>query len=111
MKPECPDILTRVLAIAEKTLDRPTGHHRRRDEIEKLFEEVAAAKEWPTDRPPRVVNEWTELLVKMLRKIEAIGPYGDQHDVTRAAVVAKTLVELVQRDLLSALQIAARPTA
>lgn len=103
MNPRAPDLLSRIVGQAERTLDQPTGDARRQDTIEKLIEEVAAAQNWGTEHPPRVVNEWTEMLVKMLRKIEREGPLGSVDVTARAMQLGHVLLDFVRRDLARAL--------
>jgi hypothetical protein len=108
MRPEIPNILTRVISAAEKTLAKPTGDDRRRDALEQLFEEVDQARQWPTDEPRRFVNEWTRDLVRHLRTLERLGPLGrhtDPDEYSRANKIAAALLPFVAVDKLAARQV------
>jgi hypothetical protein len=98
MKRPVPDLLSAILAVAAKTLDRPSGDLRRLDDIEKLFEEtniaIAGASIY--------INEWTLLLLRMMRKIEQQGPLGDPDTLQRAMVVAHAIQSFVMTDSLDA---------
>jgi hypothetical protein len=109
MNPKTPELLGRVLKLAEQVLDRPSGDPRRQDAVEKLFGEVHDATSWGTDeKAGRLINQWTVLLVQMMRKIEALGPMGDADELVRAATMGSVLLGFVQRDCLAALEIKAR---
>lgn len=109
MNPKTPELLGRVLALAEKVLDRPSGDPRRQDAVEKLFDEVHEATSWGTDeKAGRLVNQWTVLLVQMMRRIETLGPLGDADELVRASTIGAVLIGFVQRDCVAALGIAAR---
>ncbi len=104
MNPGVPDLLSRVLAEAGSTLDRPSGDLRRLDRLERLFDEVAAGTHWATDdRRGRLINDWTVMLVKMLRMIERLGPLGDAGELARAMTVGLALLPYVQADARAAL--------
>jgi hypothetical protein len=109
MNPKVPDVLGRVLNLAHVTLDHPTGDLRRLDQIEKLFDEVHHASTWPSEGPS-LVNDWTLMLMKMLRKIERLGPLGDTDELARATTVGLALMPYVSADVLKAHAIAARPS-
>jgi hypothetical protein len=112
MNPQVPGILSRVLEAASKTLDRPTGDPRRLDQIERLFDDVHTACNWPTDQPKRFVNEWTLTLMTMLRKIERAGPLGYGDELNRAMTVGLSLLPFIQRDGFDAMKVAAHaPTS
>ncbi len=109
MNPKTPELLGRVLKLADQVLDRPSGDPRRQDMVERLFEEVHDATSWGTDeKAGRLINQWTVLLVQMMRKIETLGPLGDADELVRAATIGAVLLGFVQRDSLAALEIAAR---
>lgn len=106
MNPQIPNILSAVVGLAEKTLDRPTGDLRRQDQIEQLFAKVHAAADAATDQPRRFVNEWTLMLMTMLRKIERAGPFGDLLELTRATTIGTACLQFVVKDLSAALDVA-----
>jgi hypothetical protein len=107
MKPHIPDLLSSILSIADKTLDRPTGDPRRLDDINRLFDQAQIALAGATLH----VNEWTLLLLRMLRKIEQHGPLGEAGDIERAMTVGLALKPYVANDCLAAHQAAAEPAA
>ena len=111
MNPKVPEILSDVIGLAEKTLDRPTGDFRRLDKIEQLFVRVHALCEAATDQPRRYVNEWTLMLMTMLRKIERAGPLGDLNELARATTVGLALINYVKADLSDALDASRAPTS
>jgi len=106
MNPKTPDLLARVIAAAERTLMKPTGDLRRREELERLADDVITAKDWPTDKPPRLIGDWTVLLVNMLRRAEREAPLSRERAL--AAGLAKLILEYVREDLGRALE-RARP--
>lgn len=109
MNPKIPDLLASVLAAAEKTLPRPSGDARRQEQIEKLHDEVAALAGRAANHP--LVNDWTVMLVKLLRKLERMGPFGEAGELARAAQVGLVLLPYVRADLAAALDILARGPA
>lgn len=111
MNPHIPEILSAVIGLADKTLDRPTGDYRRLDQIEQLYTRVHVACECATDQPRRFVNEWTLMLMTMLRKIERAGPLGDVNELARASTVGLALIEYVRRDFADALDASIAPTS
>lgn len=101
-------LLSRVLGVAERSLDRPSGEPRRRDEIEGLFEQVAQAqRDAPLEGGHRLVNDWTAMLMKMVRMIERLGPLGDRDELARATTVGLALLPYVRADLSTALDLKA----
>jgi hypothetical protein len=100
MNPHIPEILTTVIELAEKSLDKPSGELRRLDKIEQLFVRVHAAAEAPTDQRRRFVNEWTLQLMMMLRKVERL---DDTLEQARAATVGLAILQFVKRDLADAM--------
>jgi len=111
MNPKITDILARTIAAAEQTLDRSSGDARRLDVIERLFEEVTAAARRPCEHGENPINDWTAMLLTMLRKIERAGPYGDAQELTRAVTIGAVLLPCVQRDLALALTTIAQARA
>lgn len=105
MKPEMTALLSEIIGAAEKTLDRPTGDPRRLDQLEKLFDRVGEACNWPTDQPRRLCDESTALLMTQLRAIERLGLFGDRHELSWRATVAAALLPYVKADLGQALEI------
>jgi hypothetical protein len=104
VRPEIPDILSRVLELSHQTLDRASGSPKRLDALERLIEDVAAAKEWPTEQAHHYVNDWTAMLLTMLRKIEREAPLRVSSESQRAEIVARALLPLVTRDAAAALE-------
>lgn len=102
MNPKVPDLLSRVVEMASKTLDRATGDLRRLDQIDRLVDEVIEACDWPTDEKRRFVNDWTRMLMQMVRKLERLGPQGELEEMLRAGTVAHLLLPRVAEDLLEA---------
>ena len=98
MKRPVPDLLSAILAAADKTLDRSTGDLRRLDEIETLFEDANIAIAGASIH----VNEWTLLLLRMMRKIEQLGPLGDPDTLQRAMIVAHAIRPSIIADSLAA---------
>lgn len=96
------DLLSRILEVSDKTLDRATGDMRRLDRIELLFEEASRFAARLHDGPRAFVNEWTLLLLTMLRKLERHGPLGDAREIKRAMTVAAVVREHVIADSLDA---------
>lgn len=108
MNPNTPDLLSRILKMADATLDRPSGDIRRLDTIEKLFEEADRVCARPSEERFALVNEWTLLLIKMMRKLEQLGPLGPAEDVKRALAVGHAIVPGIIADSLEAHRLAAQ---
>lgn len=108
MRPEVPDLLQDVLAAAERTIKRPSGDPRRIDELERLFEKVDGAQHWATDEPRRLVNRRTVELVRELRALERLGPFGEADEIALGKAIAVLLQAQVQRDALAAMMVRAR---
>jgi hypothetical protein len=102
MNPKIPDLLSRAVEMASKSLDRAIGDPRRLDQIDRLVDEVIEACDWPTDEKRRFVNDWTRMLMQMVRRLERLGPLGDPDEIIRAGTVAGILLRHVGEDLLAA---------
>ncbi len=111
MNPKTTELLSRVIGAAERTLGklgdgaehhRVSGDPRRREELDRLADEVLVARDWPTDRPPRLINDWTTMLMSMLRGAEREGPHG--RDVLRYVAIGKKILPWVKVDLGRALE-------
>lgn len=108
MNPAVPGLLSDVLAAAEKTLAAPGNDPRRLDQLERLIDRVDEAMQWGTDQPRRFVNDWTLMLLKMVRKLERLGPFGDGDEAPRARTLAVMLTDFVRADAGQALEVTAR---
>ncbi len=98
MKPAIPDLLSAICAIGDRTLDRPTGDPRRLDEINRLLEQAQIAIAGST----LLVNEWTLLFLRMLRKLEQAGPLGEPEEIARAQAIGLGLQSFISKDCLAA---------
>jgi hypothetical protein len=103
MNPKIPDLLSRVLEAAARTLERPSGDPRRLDVIERLHDDVREGFAWGEDGPRRLINDETVALVQQLRRIEREGPLGEPLVLTRAETIARALLPYVQEDAMAAL--------
>jgi len=110
MNPRVPELLSRLLDLAARTLERPSGDARRVALAETLVEQVFEGAGWATDTPPRLINDFTLMLAKLLRLIEREGPLGDREIIVRAETVARALLPFVQADASRAMALAARPS-
>lgn len=107
MRPEVPDLLQDVLALAERVLKKASRDPRRLDAIEQLLERLDAAQHWPTDEPRRFVDARTLQLVRELRTIERVGML-DRDELELAVGIAALLLKRVQADAYQAMLVRAR---
>ena len=105
MNPKVPDLLSRTVEIAARTIERSSDDPRQIEQIERLLDDVTTACDWPTDAPRRLVNDWTRMLLQMARRLERLGPLGEADEIVRAGTVARVLLPHVAADLLEARKI------
>ena len=104
MNPRIPSLVSEILAAGVKTIAQPSGDPRRLAALDALLDLAHKAKDWPTDRPRRFVNDWSVIYLSMLLKIERFYGEGERDELARAAAVAKALHGFIKNDGRAALE-------